>query len=94
MKSLREYQIKLDDTHGDEPLTWGPAYNPPMHATVNGVPVRVLCSANLPGASPVDWCIDNTGFKTFVKVTDVITTDGAYLPLHGETTPTLVGSTR
>lgn len=94
MKSLRDYDLKLTKTGTDETLTFGPAFTPAIHATVNGVPVRVLNSANLPGASPVYTCVDANGFSTWVKQADVIIIDGQYLPLHGETTGTLTGSMR
>lgn len=92
MKSLRDYDLKLTKTATDEALTFGPAFTPPIHATVNGLPIRVLNSANLPGASPVYTCVDANGFTTWVKWADVIITDGAFLPLHAEMTGTLTGS--
>lgn len=94
MKSLREYDIKLTEPQADETLAFGPAFTPAIHATVNGVPVRVLNSGNLPGASPVYTCVDANGFSTWVKQADVIITDGAYLPLHAEATAPLAGSMR
>lgn len=93
MKTLRDYAIKLTNPAGDETLSWGPAFTPPIHATVNGLPVRVLNSANLPGASPVYNCVDATGFSTLVKQADVTIIDGTYLPLN-EPTPTMAGSSR
>lgn len=88
MKTLRDYTITLDRAQDDETLSWGPAFTPPIHATVNGLPVRILNSANLPGASPVYTCVDLSGFSTFVKQADVTIIDGAYLPLKGDLTPT------
>ncbi len=83
MKSLREY-TKLPTDHAG--ITWGATFDPPIHATVNGLPVRVLTIGDLPGASDVLLCSDPTGFLAPVKRTDTIVTDGAYLPLSDGTT--------
>lgn len=95
MKSLRDYEIKLGEIRpGEGTLTWGPAFTPPIHAIVNGLPVRVLNTANQPGASPVYNCVDATGFSTLVKFADVTILDGAYLPLtEGTTSPLTTGTT-
>lgn len=94
MKSLRDYTIKLGEIRaGEGTLTWGPAFNPPIHATVEGMKVRVLNSANLPGASPVYNCVDATGFSTMIKQADVTIVDGAYLPLTEGTPANLTSGT-
>jgi hypothetical protein len=90
MKSLRDYKLTVTGNE-HEAITWGTAFNPPIYATVNGLPVRVLTIGDLPGASPVYNCVDATGFSTLVKQTDVQIIDGAYLPLKDET---LAPSTR
>jgi hypothetical protein len=96
MKTLREYdtltkgQAGTDTDHG---VAWGPAFPTPIHGTVNGLPVRAIAIGDLPGASDVLLCSDPTGFLQQVRRIDFVTTDGAYLPLHAETTP-LVGSMR
>jgi len=85
MKSLREYQLNLNpETATGEGVTWGTAFDPPIHATVNGIPARVLAIGNLPGASDVCLCSDTTGFMGPIKRADITVTDGAYLPLKGE----------
>lgn len=93
MKTLRDYKTLTTTEHG-RGITWGTTFAPPMHATVNGLPVRVLSIGDLPGASDVLLCTDETGFLQPVKRTDLIITDGGYLPLKGETTPTMAGSQR
>jgi hypothetical protein len=86
MKSLREYKISLGGGGGNESegITWGTAFTPPIHATVNGLPVRVLSIGDLPGASPVYQCVDAQGFSIAVKQSDVVIIDGAYLPLQND----------
>lgn len=85
MKSIREYQLKLNpETANSEGTTWGTPFSPPMHATVGGVPVRVTAIGNLAGASDVFLCTDGTGFAAPIKRTDVVITDGAYLPLKDD----------
>ncbi len=80
MKTLRDYKLTVTGNE-HEAITWGTAFNPPIYATVNGLPVRVLTIGDLPGASPVYNCVDATGFSALVKQTDVQIIDGAYLPL-------------
>lgn len=80
MKSLRDYK-NLPTTDHDHGITWGTAFDPPIHATVNGLPVRVLSIGDLPGASDVLLCSDATGFLAPIKRVDLLVTDGAYLPL-------------
>lgn len=92
MKTLRDYKA-LTSTDHDHGITWGTAFDPPIHATVQGLPVRVLSIGDLPGASDVLLCSDATGFLAPIKRTDLLVTDGAYLPLS-ETTPTMAGSQR
>jgi hypothetical protein len=90
MKSLREYTMNLHKTDRDgEPetgITWGGAFTPPIHGVVNGLPVRILQTGDLPGASTVLLCADPTGVLAPVQRRDVIVTDGTYLPLR-DTTP-------
>lgn len=92
MKTLRDYKnlSTIEHEHG---ITWGTAFDPPIHATVNGLPVRVLSIGDLPGASDVLLCTDATGFLAPIKRTDLLVTDGAYLPLN-EPTTTMAGSQR
>src|ERR1043166_7791887 len=86
MKSLRDYTtLKGTITESGAGITWGTAFDPPIHATVNGLPVRVLTIGDLPGASDVFLCSDATGFMAPIKRTDIVVTDGAYLPLTKET---------
>jgi hypothetical protein len=92
MKTLRDYKLTVQGTD-HEAITWGASFTPPIYATVNGLPVRVLTIGDLPGASPVYNCVDASGFSTLVKQTDVQIIDGAYLPLT-EPTPTMAGSQR
>jgi len=89
MKSLRDYKLNLSGANEGEGITWGTAFSPPIHATVNGLPVRVLTIGDLPGASPVCLCTDTTGVLAPIKTADVIVTDGAYLPLKGDGLPNL-----
>jgi hypothetical protein len=90
MKTLREYTINLSKTDRDGTpeagIAWGGAFNPPIHGTVNGLPVRILQTGDLPGASTVLLCADPSGFLATVKQSDAIVTDGTYLPLR-DTTP-------
>lgn len=90
MKTLRDYKNLPTTAH--DGITWGTTFSPAIHATVNGLPVRVLSIGDLPGASDVLLCTDDTGFLQPVKRTDLIVTDGQYLPLRGE--PTMAGSSR
>lgn len=85
MKTLREYILNLGTAGHDQEhagITWGGSFNPPIHGTVNGLPVRILQSGDLPGASTVLMCADPSGFLGTVKQVDVVVTDGAYLPLR------------
>ena len=93
MKTLREY-TKLPTEHNAPGITWAAPFDPPIHATVNGLPVRVLTIGDLPGASDVFLCTDTTGFAAPVKRTDVTVIDGGYLPLTTETPTTTGSSTR
>jgi len=83
MKTLREYQLNVSGSHEGEGITWAAPFTPPIHAMVGGVPVRVLNIGDLPGASTVYNCADESGFSTPVKQADTIFTDGTYLPLKG-----------
>lgn len=83
MKALKDYKLTLEPkttTRGDG-IAWAAPFDPPMHGEVNGLPVRILQSGDLPGASTVFNCVDSNGFSAPVKQIDVLITDGAYLPL-------------
>lgn len=89
MKTLRDYKTLATTDH--DGITWGTTFAPAIHATLNGLPVRILSIGDLPGASDVLLCTDETGFLAPVKRTDLLVTDGAYLPLKNEpaTTPSM-----
>ena len=83
MKALRDYKLALEKTaqRGDG-IAWAAPFDPPIHGTVNGLPVRILQAGDLPGASTVFNCVDAHGFSTAVKQADVLIIDGAYQPLR------------
>jgi hypothetical protein len=61
--------------------TWAPPFQTPIHAEVDGEPVRLIQIGDKPGFSPVGLCIGQAGILTEVRLHDVRVRDGAYLPL-------------
>lgn len=60
--------------------TWGPAYDRPIQAEVEGEPVRIIQAGNVVGMSPVFLCVDAEGTAAFVAIREVRITDPSVLP--------------
>lgn len=60
--------------------TWGPAYDRPIQAEVDGEPVRIIQAGNVVGMSPVFLCVDVEGTPAFVAISEVRITDPNVLP--------------
>jgi hypothetical protein len=62
--------------------TWANPYQVPIHAEVDGEPVRMIQIGDKPGFSPVALCVGRERIPTEVRLRDVRISDGAYLPLQ------------
>ena len=65
---------------------WAQPFAEPIHAEVDGEPVRIAMLGDQPGSSPVYLCIDADGNSAIVPLVDVTITDGAFLPLRQKKT--------
>ncbi len=59
-------------------------FNPGVHATVNGQPVRIMGIGEIPGYSPAALCVDQDRDLTWVSLDleEVKITDPNFLPIQ------------
>ena len=70
------------ETIGAPATTWAQPYQVPIHAEVDGEPVRLIQIGDKPGFSPVGLVVGRERIPTEVRLRDVRISDGGYLPLQ------------
>lgn len=86
LKARQKAAQRLEETVTNATTTgralWAPPFQTPIHGEVDGEAVRITMLGDQPGSSPVYLCIDADGNSAIVPLSDVVITDGAFLPLR------------